>query len=252
MAICDYCGERIEGLPFKCKYCGGTFCVKHHLPENHECPGLHKAKSLYIIEYEEKRAQQEKRPSYGPTMPIPRLSLFYPGEILELGIAFIAVVAAMAYPWILRPNGLIVILLATALAFLPHELAHKLAAQTLGFPARFTLSRLGLIVTLLSAFSPLKLIMPGYVRIMSSYLNKRASGLVSLAGPAVNIAVGLASLFIPLYTFRNIILSLSSIIAIINLVPLDGLDGAKIISWNPIVWGATTTGALALYILSLL
>ena len=24
-------------LPFKCKYCGGTFCKKHRLPENHEC-----------------------------------------------------------------------------------------------------------------------------------------------------------------------------------------------------------------------
>ena len=24
-------------LPFTCKYCGGTFCKKHRLPENHEC-----------------------------------------------------------------------------------------------------------------------------------------------------------------------------------------------------------------------
>jgi hypothetical protein len=24
-------------LPFNCKYCGGTFCKKHRLPENHEC-----------------------------------------------------------------------------------------------------------------------------------------------------------------------------------------------------------------------
>ncbi len=32
-----HCGEQIGYLPFKCKYCGGTFCKKHRLPENHEC-----------------------------------------------------------------------------------------------------------------------------------------------------------------------------------------------------------------------
>ncbi len=36
---CDFpdCKEKIEYLPFKCKYCGGTFCKKHRLPENHNC-----------------------------------------------------------------------------------------------------------------------------------------------------------------------------------------------------------------------
>ncbi len=36
---CDVCGKR-EFLPYKCKYCGGTFCSEHRLPENHNCPGL--------------------------------------------------------------------------------------------------------------------------------------------------------------------------------------------------------------------
>lgn len=27
-------------MPFKCKRCGGCFCAKHRLPENHVCPGL--------------------------------------------------------------------------------------------------------------------------------------------------------------------------------------------------------------------
>lgn len=27
-------------LPYKCKYCGGTFCSEHRLPENHNCPGI--------------------------------------------------------------------------------------------------------------------------------------------------------------------------------------------------------------------
>ncbi len=36
---CDVCGA-YELLPFKCKYCGGTFCGAHRLPESHNCPGL--------------------------------------------------------------------------------------------------------------------------------------------------------------------------------------------------------------------
>lgn len=36
---CDYCGK-YEMLPFKCRYCGGTYCSTHRLPEYHECAGL--------------------------------------------------------------------------------------------------------------------------------------------------------------------------------------------------------------------
>jgi hypothetical protein len=37
LAYCEFCGNQIGYLPFTCKYCGGTFCKKHRLPENHEC-----------------------------------------------------------------------------------------------------------------------------------------------------------------------------------------------------------------------
>ena len=37
MTYCEFCGEQIGYLPFTCKYCGGTYCKKHRLPENHEC-----------------------------------------------------------------------------------------------------------------------------------------------------------------------------------------------------------------------
>ncbi|TFG27380.1 MAG: hypothetical protein EU532_07560 [Promethearchaeota archaeon] len=38
MPKCNYCGEDAGFLPFKCKFCGMTFCKKHRLPENHNCP----------------------------------------------------------------------------------------------------------------------------------------------------------------------------------------------------------------------
>ena len=37
MTFCEFCGDQIGYLPFNCKFCGGTFCKKHRLPENHEC-----------------------------------------------------------------------------------------------------------------------------------------------------------------------------------------------------------------------
>ncbi len=39
MAKCNYpeCDEILNYLPFKCRYCGGTYCKIHRLPENHKC-----------------------------------------------------------------------------------------------------------------------------------------------------------------------------------------------------------------------
>ena len=37
MPFCHHCNEEMGYLPFKCKYCGGTFCKEHRLPENHDC-----------------------------------------------------------------------------------------------------------------------------------------------------------------------------------------------------------------------
>jgi membrane associated rhomboid family serine protease len=31
-------------MPFTCKFCGGSFCYNHRLPESHNCPGLLKLK----------------------------------------------------------------------------------------------------------------------------------------------------------------------------------------------------------------
>ncbi|HTY91272.1 MAG TPA: rhomboid family intramembrane serine protease [Methanocella sp.] len=46
---CDICGA-YELLPFKCKYCGGTFCGAHRLPESHNCSGLQMLRERRPIE----------------------------------------------------------------------------------------------------------------------------------------------------------------------------------------------------------
>jgi len=39
MSNCDQCG-REENMPYQCRYCGGTYCAEHRLPESHACPAL--------------------------------------------------------------------------------------------------------------------------------------------------------------------------------------------------------------------
>ncbi len=43
MVQCTVCGKQIY-LPFKCKFCGGSFCDEHRLPENHWCIGVERYK----------------------------------------------------------------------------------------------------------------------------------------------------------------------------------------------------------------
>ncbi|MFO7967989.1 MAG: rhomboid family intramembrane serine protease [Archaeoglobaceae archaeon] len=38
MNTCDICGKE-EFLPYRCSYCGGTYCATHRLPETHYCTG---------------------------------------------------------------------------------------------------------------------------------------------------------------------------------------------------------------------
>jgi len=40
VAGCDICGKE-EFLPYRCSYCGGTFCSDHRLPEKHQCEGIY-------------------------------------------------------------------------------------------------------------------------------------------------------------------------------------------------------------------
>jgi uncharacterized membrane protein len=53
MQTCDFCGEKIEGLSHRCRYCGQTHCSKHLLPESHECRGLEKIRNIGVKKWEE-------------------------------------------------------------------------------------------------------------------------------------------------------------------------------------------------------
>jgi uncharacterized protein YkwD len=60
MAHCDYCGIKIDGLPFHCRRCGGNFCSSHRLPEDHNGPGL-KRGNIFENLGSKKRQKSNKR-----------------------------------------------------------------------------------------------------------------------------------------------------------------------------------------------
>jgi Zn-dependent protease len=128
-------------------------------------------------------------------------------------------------------------------------------AQRLGYWAEFKINQQGLLLTLLSLISPFKIIAPGAVMI-GNIANWDHYGKVSIAGPASNIGLGLIFSMIALVTGNSMINSLALLgmninasLALFNLIPFGVFDGAKIIKWNFIIWGAAVLAALLLYII---
>jgi uncharacterized protein YkwD len=66
---CDICAEEII-LPFECNYCGKTFCAKHRLPENHDCPYSPRETPWHL------RGKDAERKQAKPTQSIEREKQF--------------------------------------------------------------------------------------------------------------------------------------------------------------------------------
>ncbi|MBD3351198.1 MAG: rhomboid family intramembrane serine protease [Candidatus Lokiarchaeota archaeon] len=63
MVKCNYCGEPINYLPFKCNYCRKYYCKKHRLPENHECSLKYQKELLQDKNKRQQRTYTKKLPS---------------------------------------------------------------------------------------------------------------------------------------------------------------------------------------------
>ncbi len=240
MVKCDYCGAEIEGLPYRCKYCGGTFCVWHHLPENHECPGLRRALS----------PSQLERAWAAPVRPARRHRAAYvsPGELASLAAGALAVAFAWAYPFTAR--SLLAAALVALAAYLPHELAHKAMAERYGCAARYVVSPWGLLLTLASAALPVRLVLPGYV-LIACPAGAGEEGLIAASGPLTNVVIGSLALALSgAWPLLRSLASASAVIALFNLIPLGGLDGRKVLRWRPAWWAALLAASLALLLLS--
>jgi len=179
-------------------------------------------------------------------------------EIKEIAIS--TAVLAFAFGGISR---FFEALFAVGLGFLAHELiGHKLFAQRLGAEAEYRMWPLGLLLALVGSLVGVVFAAPGAV-----YFNpivrgpfaftvhrftKKDVGLVALAGPAVNMALGLAFFALSFYAFQGLFLFaayISFFMAFFNLLPLPPLDGSKVIAWSLPAWAVSIAIAAAGYLL---
>lgn len=263
---CQYCGLDV-GLPFRCPLCGGLFCAEHRLPEMHMCQGLRGDLGF-------PRGSRRVAGPHVTQRPIlsfsggPRKSIFgaaKPTEVVHLSLAavLVALVGLSTAAFTFRRLNLFLILLLVLIftfSFILHEIGHKFTARRYGLWAEFRLSFLGVLVTIISIFTPIiKIVSPGSV-ILYGWADRRIIGRISLAGPLVNIALSI--LFLIAYfgskgSLLGIVylwgLAINAYIALFNMIPFSILDGAKIFQWNKHIWSLMFAVALILvaaYVLS--
>jgi Zn-dependent protease len=152
------------------------------------------------------------------------------------------------------PIIVFVALLIFAAAFLLHEVAHKFMAQRLGYWAEYRLNELGLMITLLSFISPIKVIAPGAV-VIAGLMYGDDYGKISLSGPVANIVQAVFFLLLS-FIFRNSLatfltlvgVAINSSLALFNLIPFGVFDGVKILRWSWKAWLVVTTISAILFI----
>jgi Zn-dependent protease len=144
--------------------------------------------------------------------------------------------------------------ITVGIAFLFHELGHKIAAQHYGCFAEFRANDGMLVLAIIMSFMGGIFFAPGAVMIAGP-VGKRRNGIISLAGPGTNFALAIIFLILTFYvTYEPLRLLLifghqvNSWIGLFNMIPFFIFDGKKIIDWSKIAYFSTLAlGLMLLY-----
>ena len=263
---CHQCGKSVDGLPFRCNYCGNLFCGEHRLPENHACPRVGGPVQPGYAKVRTPRNQSRTTP-FGVPMARSnraRFRLRYSGvfsKVEQKHMVVATIVMALvgislnpgltfAQPWLL-----FVLIPGFVFSFVGHEFAHKLLAQRSGLWAEFRTTMYGLILTAASVVFPFKFLAPGQVNIQGDGRTD-VMGAIGLVGPGLNIV--LSALFLTGFKLSSMWLGLAMLqlaqfnawLAIINLIPFGSLDGTRVFNWDKTRWSIALIASVVVLILS--
>ncbi len=156
----------------------------------------------------------------------------------------------------------VVSIVSVGTGFVLHEMGHKLAAIYYGAKARFVMWTKGLLFMLFTAvFLGMLFAAPGAVYIYADKIKKRENGIISIAGPIVNLLIVLvfmgleavAPIKIYLSFFNGVPMegfgisggaiyvwrfgaAINLVLGLFNMIPAFPLDGSKVFDWSKPYW----------------
>ena len=183
--------------------------------------------------------------------------LFYAGIMISLAFA---ILLSGGYKGILSPGFYIVFLVAfftAGIGFLLHELMHKYVAQDYGLFAEFHAYYKMLWLAIFFSLFGFIIAAPGAVYIRG-LITKEKNGKISLAGPMTNLFLAILFLIFVLLlrpegilgAFFKFGLTINSLLAAFNMIPVMSFDGAKVIAWDKKIYFITLILGISLFVLS--
>jgi Zn-dependent protease len=186
-------------------------------------------------------------------------------ELFHILISWLAITFAFSWGAIksgslsnaLYMFGVYALILATG--FILHELAHKFAAIKYNAEAEYFMWKPGIIFALVLSFitgGAFVFAAPGAVYIYGKYLSRKENGIISIAGPLTNLAVGVIFLILGfalltvapgISVIAFLVTKVNAFLGLFNMVPIYPLDGSKVLAWSLPLWLATTAVLLAIF-----